>query len=191
MAINYPTSLDTFTNPTASSLLTSPSHAQQHSDINDAVEALEAKVAIGNTVLGTYTAFTPTAATWAVGDGVWSAFYARVNNFVHVYGTFTFGSTSSITTTLFVGGLPVNINADMISSAGSGADWVLGACSFTDVSAGAYFYGYVCSNSATQLRLQLTNTSSTYAGKSTPNATVPFTWTTGDSFRFSTFYKAA
>jgi hypothetical protein len=62
MAINYPTSLDTFTNPTATDLLTSPSHAQQHADINDAMEAVQTKLAIGNTVLGTYTAYTPTFA---------------------------------------------------------------------------------------------------------------------------------
>jgi hypothetical protein len=63
MAINYPTSLDSFTNPSASSLLTSPSHAQQHADINDAMEAVQTKLAIGNTVVGTYTAYTPTW-TW-------------------------------------------------------------------------------------------------------------------------------
>jgi hypothetical protein len=47
MASTYPTSLDAFTNPTSSDLLTSPSHSQQHSDINDAVEAIE--TAIGTT----------------------------------------------------------------------------------------------------------------------------------------------
>jgi hypothetical protein len=58
MASTYPTSLDAFTNPTSSDLLTSPSHSQQHSDINDAMEAVQTKLAIGNTVIGTYTAYT-------------------------------------------------------------------------------------------------------------------------------------
>lgn len=44
--MNYPTSLDTFTNPTTNDFLNSPNHVQQHSDINDAVEALEAKLGI-------------------------------------------------------------------------------------------------------------------------------------------------
>lgn len=44
MAINFPTSLDTLSNPNTTDQLNSPSHAGQHSDINDAVEALEAKV---------------------------------------------------------------------------------------------------------------------------------------------------
>ena len=51
MAINYPTSLDNFTNPTSSSPINSPSHADQHSNANDAIEALEAKVGVtGSTV---------------------------------------------------------------------------------------------------------------------------------------------
>lgn len=44
MATNYPTDLDNFDNPSASDKLDSPSHSKQHADVNDAVEALEAKV---------------------------------------------------------------------------------------------------------------------------------------------------
>ena len=48
MAINFPTSLDTLTNPTKFDTLDSVDvpHAEQHADVNDAVEALEAKVGI-------------------------------------------------------------------------------------------------------------------------------------------------
>ena len=46
MAVNFPTSLDDFTNPASGDKLNSPSHSQQHIDINDAVEALEAKVGV-------------------------------------------------------------------------------------------------------------------------------------------------
>jgi len=46
VAINYPTSLDNFTNPTGDDSLNSVTvpHATQHSDLNDAVEALQTKV---------------------------------------------------------------------------------------------------------------------------------------------------
>jgi hypothetical protein len=46
MASNFPSSLDTFTNPSSSDAMDSVSvpHATQHSDLNDAVEALQAKV---------------------------------------------------------------------------------------------------------------------------------------------------
>jgi lipopolysaccharide export system protein LptC len=44
MAINFPSSIDALTNPATGDSTTSPSHAGQHSDSNDAIEALEAKV---------------------------------------------------------------------------------------------------------------------------------------------------
>jgi len=44
MAVNFPNSIDTLTNPSSTDNLDSPSHSGQHSDINDAVEALETKV---------------------------------------------------------------------------------------------------------------------------------------------------
>lgn len=40
----FPTTLDSFTDPTATSKLNSPSHSQQHVNLNDAVEKIEAKV---------------------------------------------------------------------------------------------------------------------------------------------------
>lgn len=51
MAINFPTSLDTLTNPAAGDTLNSPAHATQHADANDAVEALEAKVGINSSAV--------------------------------------------------------------------------------------------------------------------------------------------
>jgi hypothetical protein len=48
MATSFPSSLDSFTNPSASDALDSVSvpHADQHANINDAVEALQAKVGV-------------------------------------------------------------------------------------------------------------------------------------------------
>lgn len=53
MATNFPGSLDSFTNPTSGSTLDSPSHASQHANINDAVEALEAKVGVDGSAVTT------------------------------------------------------------------------------------------------------------------------------------------
>ena len=44
MATSFPASLDALTNPTSSDSLSSPSHSAQHANVNDAVEALQAKV---------------------------------------------------------------------------------------------------------------------------------------------------
>ena len=44
MATSFPTSIDVLTNPTGASALTSPDHAGQHADANDAIEAIEAQI---------------------------------------------------------------------------------------------------------------------------------------------------
>jgi hypothetical protein len=48
MATNFPTSLDSLTNPSATDTLDSPPHDEQHADANDAIEALQAKVGINS-----------------------------------------------------------------------------------------------------------------------------------------------
>lgn len=53
MATNFPSSLDNLSNPTGSSALTSPDHAGQHADANDAIEALEAKVGVDGSAVTT------------------------------------------------------------------------------------------------------------------------------------------
>jgi hypothetical protein len=51
MATSFPTGLDALTNPTGSSSLTSPDHAGQHTDANDAIEALQAKVGVNGSAV--------------------------------------------------------------------------------------------------------------------------------------------
>ena len=51
MATNFPTSLDALTNPTSSDSLSSPSHSAQHANVNDAVEALQAKVGVNGSAV--------------------------------------------------------------------------------------------------------------------------------------------
>lgn len=53
MATNFPSSLDNFTNPTSGDTLDSPDHAAQHADVNDAVEALQAKVGVDGSAVTT------------------------------------------------------------------------------------------------------------------------------------------
>ena len=55
MASNFPSSLDSFTNPSSSDAMDSVSvpHASQHSDLNDAVEALQAKVGADSSAVAT------------------------------------------------------------------------------------------------------------------------------------------
>lgn len=53
MAINFPTSIDSLTNPNTTDPQNNPSHAGQHSDANDAIEALEAKVGANGSAVTT------------------------------------------------------------------------------------------------------------------------------------------
>jgi hypothetical protein len=71
VAISFPTSLDNFTNPSSGNTLDSPSHSLQHSDINDAVEALEAKLGIGASPAGSASAGQVLTIS-AAGTSTWS-----------------------------------------------------------------------------------------------------------------------
>jgi hypothetical protein len=53
MAISFPTSLDSLTNPATTDPRNSPSHAGQHADANDAIEALEAKIGVDGSAVTT------------------------------------------------------------------------------------------------------------------------------------------
>jgi hypothetical protein len=188
MASTYPTSLDTFTNPSALSPLTSPSHAQQHSDINDAMEAVQTKLAIGNTVIGTYTAFTPTFVNLTVGNGTSSAKFSRVNNVVDYYGYFILGSTSAVTGVVNIT-LPITANAIYAGINGI----PMGDLSMYDTTASTWYKGEVFSiSSATVTRTRIWTTSgSNIISNSSPNATAPMTWATGDQFLWNIRYEAA
>lgn len=48
MATQYPTSIDSFTNPSGTSQLASPDHALQHTNVNGAVTAIETRLGVGS-----------------------------------------------------------------------------------------------------------------------------------------------
>lgn len=88
MATNFPTSLDSLTNPTSSNTLNSPDHAGQHADANDAIEALEAKVGVNGSAV-------TTSLDYKVTNGIHSAlnvdsgtlYVDAANNYVGVNDT--------------------------------------------------------------------------------------------------------
>lgn len=184
MAINFPTSLDTFTNPTGADALTSPDHALQHANINDAVEALEAKVAIGNTTLGTYTAYTPFIGDITIGNGTIATKYCTVNDFVHYYGKITFGSTTVVTGGNAGFGLPLTAEVNDTSTA-------MGVCYFYDSSSGAFYAGTVAMANSTYVYGGVNYANGTFVSWGGWDSTAPFTWATGDFYTFNITYKKA
>ena len=190
MAIVYPTSLDAFTNPLSTDPLTSPSHSQQHSDLNDAVEALEAKVAIGNTILGRYISYTPTFPSGlTLGNGVVTSEYCRVNEFVHYWGRVVWGTTTSINNFGLQVSLPVSHDSNFSSTTGM----YTGFANFRDASTGVPHIGVIrpIETFPNIASLACQNIVSTYLAAATVQTAVPFTWTTSDIITWSMYYQAA
>jgi len=190
MAINYPTSLDAFTNPLTTSLLTSPSHAQQHSDVNDAVEALQTKVRIGNTVIGNYLSFTPTFPSGlTLGNGTVTAEYCRVNDFVHYWGRVVWGTTTSINTSGLQVTLPVGCDASFSSTSGTYSGFV----NMRDVSASVNYVGLIrnVETFSTTASLASQSLTGSYLSASPITTSIPFTWASTDIIFWSMYYQAA
>ena len=152
MATNFPTSIDALTNPTGASSLTSPDHAGQHTDANDAIEAIETQIGTtaspvlarlaSPTFTGTPTLPTGTiATTQTAADSstkvATTAFVTTANNLKANIASPTFTSTVAVTggalgTTagneLIVSSITAtNTNTDIVRTkyrrVSGGADW--------------------------------------------------------------------
>jgi hypothetical protein len=206
MTINYPTSLDNFTNPSASDTLDSPTapHATQHSDLNDAVEALQAKVGADSSAvttshdykiadhasrlttleaLGDYTDYSGsiTFTNFTLGNGtVDYAQYARVGDLVHYWGQVTLGSTSSITGLLFISA-PVPVY---------GSQRAPGTANYTEAGVGAYT-GVARPTAGNGIVMYATYIIASFGRESNVQPAIPFTWGTGDSFHWNVVYRGS
>ena len=69
MATSYPTSQQSFVNPSATSNLSSPSHSGLHSDLADTLEAVQTKLGLGDHTVGVWQDYTPTFSGITVGNG--------------------------------------------------------------------------------------------------------------------------
>ena len=195
MATNFPSSLDDFTNPTAQDSLNSDTvpHADQHANLNDAVEALESKVGVNSSAvtssldykvaqleaLGTPVAYTPTHSNLTVGNGTEIARYIKIGKLVQVSYRLTLGSTTSLSSYVSVG-VPFTANA---AAFGSGI--------MTDTGSSNYQMIAVLDAGQSLVSIRSHNISGSYARADVfTNATTPFTWTTNDILQFSIVYEA-
>jgi hypothetical protein len=104
MPTNYPTSLDNFTNPTANDSLNLPSHSTQHANANDAIEAIEAKLGVGNAdKVGRYLVSSSTFSSTAqlIVDNCFSAAY---DNYEIIFFVTSKGTTGQLSLQLRSGG---------------------------------------------------------------------------------------
>ena len=131
MATNYPTALDTLTNPTANDSLNSPSvpHATQHANANDAIEALQAAVGVTNSadqasiqykLAGTISVANAASATAST---ALATAQSAMPNTTTAAGTLISGATAKTTP----------VNADVLALSDSAASNVLKKLSWADL----------------------------------------------------------
>jgi len=127
-AISYPTSLDSLTNPSGTDSVATVSHSAQHSNANDALEALEAKLGI--------TGSTAVANSFLVGNGsgssIWSTYATGTN--ITATGQGLFGSLIAQASSTIIGGLTIAGN-----STTTNATSTIGA--FTNIATSTNYYG--------------------------------------------------
>jgi hypothetical protein len=122
MATAFPGALDTFTNPGSTDLMNSGSvpHATQHSDLNDAVEALEAKVGKNSSSVAT---------SFDYRIGVLEA-NELPDTIIDAKGDLIVGSADNTAARLAVGTNGYILTAD--SSESAGVKWAAGAAAPED-----------------------------------------------------------
>lgn len=182
MATNFPGSLDAFTNPIASDTLDNPPHDEQHADINDAMEAVQAKLGVGAHTIGERSAFTPSWTNLTPGAATETWHYVRVNDFVSVVGSTVFAADTSVT------GL---VEMDLpVGTQGAAGGVQHGICRFFDTG-GLLAIGGVQMTS-TKAGFYPYTAGGTYVARgSGMNTTYPFTWATGDALTVEFVYHIA
>lgn len=158
MATNFPTSLDNFTNPVSGNTLDSPSHSLQHSDANDAIEAIEAKLGVGASPAGSATAGQVLTIS-AAGTSGWST---PTRDGLVLINTTSFSAQSSVS-------LPDNtftttyskylIDPKLQCSAGGGVNIRLRA-SGTDTSGTVYRRQFISGNNTSVTGARITGSTS-------------------------------
>ena len=129
--------------------------------------------------------FTPTISDGAIGNGVMSATYQRVNKIVIATYTYTLGSTSTITGAL---GFSLPFTA---TSASNMPTQILNTGLYSDASAGLDFVIYPFFSSTTTIRLLTSVASTAYTTVGLVNATAPVAYGTSDIIRVRVIYEAA
>lgn len=183
MATNFPTSLDSFTNPSSSSTLDSPSHAAQHANINDAMEAVQAKLGTGAGTIGEWTSFTPSFTNVTLGaSGAVTGRYAVVNDLVFYTAKFDLGGTGSVTSHVVMAP-PVGTADASTTYATSHSGWVRPT--------GSTIYHVMGFSGSGAIYYYIYGTGGIPSTAGAVNATLPATWNSNGLGYFAGWYAKA
>jgi hypothetical protein len=131
--------------------------------------------------IGEYVAYTPTWTNLTVGNGTVAFRYGRVQDFVHVHGRLTFGSTTSVSGAIAFG-LPVAaINQD--------DGTILGDLRLDDASPGALYLGVIFKSGTSNGGINSLSVSGSVITGASTSATDPFTWAVNDIIRVNFIYE--
>jgi hypothetical protein len=138
--------------------------------------------AVPSNNVSAFTAYTPTFTNLTVCNGTVDFKFIQIGKFVHVQGGILFGSTTSIS---------ANVEITLPVTAASVLNFPnIGVAQFHDASTSNRYFGAVVLNSTTAAGPRLSGVS-TYVLNVGTNATIPFTWTTGDHILMTFIYEAA
>ena len=132
MASTFPGAIDNFTDPLSNSSLSSPSHAGQHSDLNDAVEKIETYMGLVFIARKTFSA----QATW----NCTSVFSSLYDNYLAVLACDTAPAGGAIVQAVMLSGTTPATGANY-ASAETGLTWAGGADNTFGGTAGTYYFG--------------------------------------------------
>lgn len=130
----------------------------------------------------TWATHTPTWTNLTIGNGTNAWKYFQAGKLVILTGRTTFGSTTSIS-----GGVPKMTLP--VTAADSGVR-LMGYAALLDAGT-ATFSGYPIATDDTTVTFFTLTVSGSYIKETSTSATVPFTWTTGDSIQATLIYEAA
>jgi len=156
--------------------------------VNDAVEALQAKVGADSSAVttsldykvaqleasGTATAFTPSWSNLTPGNATENFYYAITNNVMTVMGKIEFGSTTSVSGAI---GMTLPASATMYDIRGP-----MGGVLYLD-NDGPDYDGVIRPLGTTLMRFYFYTVSGSNIVTTSVDATSPFTWATDDSIR--------
>jgi len=148
--------------------------AEMNTEVRDAISGIQSA----------WTSWTPTVASGlTVGNGVWTGAYIQVGKSIRARFSFTLGTTSSVTGAILLL-YPIAISASYPTFTNTGA------ASLYDLSA--------TTTGRLPATVSVNSTASSGVGSflfsctgGQANATVPFTWATGDQFSGTLDYEAA
>ena len=179
---SYPTSADDFALASPSELGDADTsgrvHSQRHDDMEAAMEAVQSS-------LLTWTSYTPTLGGFTLGNGTWSAAYAKVGKVCTFRAVLTFGTTTAAATAFPTITLPATAAA---------ATNVPMLVTFVDSSTSAYYMGAARQSSTTVVTIGIPGPAGVIGPSilhTTCTTTTPFTWATGDQIIVTGTYQLA